>query len=98
MSEASDRYYHREREKLVKKLGGECEVCGEKDPVNLHFHHVEPVEEGSRAGGMQHLYRIRKEISNGVDIKLLCQKCHQQKHNKRDDLEPLSTYTEEEIA
>lgn len=96
MSEASDRYYHREREKLIKKLGGECTECGSEE--DLHFHHVEPVEEGNRGGGMQHLYRLRKEIDNGVDIELRCKSCHIEEHRKRSDLEPLSSYMTEEIA
>lgn len=95
MTEASNRFYHREREKLVERLGGVCEECGIDE--NLHFHHVEPLEEEDRGGGMQHLYRLREEISNGVDVELRCKSCHVEVHRRRDDLEPLSSYMTDDI-
>ena len=89
-------YYREKRQELIDKLGGECEECGKKE--NLHFHHVNPIEIADREGGWQHLYMIMENLENGVEIELRCKQCHIEEHRRRDDLEPLSSYMEEEIA
>jgi len=56
-----------------------CEVCGERDPVVLEFHHIDPtIKEANvaTASGWS-LERLKKEIAKCC---ALCANCHRKLH------------------
>ena len=80
-----------ERAILYKKLGGECDSCGEKfNPnlkrSNLEFHHKfydkDDQRLKSKFGGVgsKHILEIKHMVENGINPKkkfgLLCQQCN----------------------
>jgi len=88
-------YYHEKRKELIEKVsGGVCEKdeCIEDRAEKLHFHHVEPIEESDREGGWQHLYRIKEDLENGIEIEVLCTHHHIKEHRERTDLTPLTRF------
>jgi 5-methylcytosine-specific restriction endonuclease McrA len=68
-------YYHRERDKIIEKLGGKCRVCGSRD--NLEIHHIKPCKRywtsGGNSGGT---VRLRDWRRNFDKLVLLCKRCH----------------------
>lgn len=80
-SASSIGYYRQRRQKLTQLLGGRCEKCGASD-CELHFHHMDFEEpNGSHAlGGWQMVYKVEAEISQGINIQLLCRDCHMKVH------------------
>lgn len=70
-------YYHRERAKIIKKLGGKCLKCGRTD--NLEIHHIKNghKEVMSGAGQLMRLTEWKKNIDN---LSLLCHEHHTEYH------------------
>jgi len=64
------------RQILVNELGKKCIVCGDKDPWNLDFHHLDPSQKEFNIGrhiGVFGLERLRTEAKKCV---LICCKHH----------------------
>ena len=68
------------KKKLVKKLGGECIVCGYKRCLAaLHFHHLNPFEKKFNISDKNRLdNELKNELKKCV---LLCNRCHTEYHN-----------------
>jgi len=72
-------YYHKEKNKLIKELGGSCSKCGRKK--NIEIHHK--IEIGfRRPSGM--LNRLTEWKRNKWNLQLLCRNCHTLHHQKRE--------------
>lgn len=59
-----------------------CEVCGEKDPVVLDFHHEDPAKKDQAVASMtnQAPDRVWAEV---LKCKVLCANDHRREHAKR---------------
>jgi len=71
------RYYRKERNDVVKQLGGKCDVCGTKR--NLQIHHKKPIRTSSGRGSIWRLTEQKRHIKN---CELLCRKHHLDIDNK----------------
>jgi len=74
-------YYHRERDRIIKQLGGKCIVCGATD--NLHIHHIIPYN-GKNHRGRGAIARLLDWKNNIDKICLLCEECHKLYHQTYD--------------
>jgi len=74
-------YYHRERDKIIKQLGGKCIACGTTD--NLHIHHIIPYN-GKNHRGRGAIARLLDWKNNMDKICLLCEECHKLYHQTYD--------------
>lgn len=81
------KYYFGKRYELLHKLSNknghdsvECRDCGKK--TSLEFHHENKDDSDYTLSGYKHFYKIRDDIENGVDMIILCKKCHKLKHKK----------------
>jgi hypothetical protein len=83
-------YYHEYRWELLSDICGfnipMCEQCGRLlhvDIDSLHVHHVNHEEgHGDQQGGWQHLYKLRDDFENGVELEVLCHGCHDHRHTQ----------------
>ena len=83
-------YYHRERAKIIKKLGGKCLKCGRIE--NLEIHHIRNghKEICSGAGRLTRLFEWKKNMDN---LSLLCYNCHKVYHFLvREDVNSLTLF------
>lgn len=73
--------YFGKKLRLVEKLGGKCEICGETSPFALEFHHKDPSKKENIFNKLRNfrLSIIEKEI---VNCSLLCGNCHSELHYK----------------
>ena len=86
--------YHKRRYAALQTICGHripmCEQCGKLlhvDTSELHVHHVNEDEgHGRSEGGWQHLYRIEKDIAEGVEMEVLCTSCHKHHHENLEGL------------
>lgn len=71
------KYYHRERAKIIMKLGGVCQKCACTD--NLEIHHIRNGYKAtmSGAGQLARLCEWKKNINN---LSLLCHEHHLEYH------------------
>jgi len=78
--------YKKYRTELIDELGGNCENCGTEE--NLHFHHINPEDSHkSGLGGWNHIFKVKNDIKNGVEVVLLCESCHRIIHENEDNFE-----------
>ena len=63
-----------------------CAVCGEKDPIVLDLHHLDPLIKiaplSRMVNGRSSYATIRAELEKCV---VLCANCHRREHAKADD-------------
>lgn len=71
-------YYHREREKIIQRLGGKCIACGTTE--NLEIHHIWQYN-GKRHHGRGRITRLLDWKNNIDKITLLCRECHREYHS-----------------
>jgi len=66
----------------IKTLGGKCNICGNKNPIVLELHHINPENKEKCFSDMvrknSNYKSIKKEIQK---CKLYCRNCHQELHN-----------------
>jgi hypothetical protein len=90
--EANRRYYFKSKQaiytqagerrrtvrlELIEKLGGKCEICGERDPIVLDFDHI---ENNGRAHRREHGNRSVFLVKKCLDLyQLLCKNCNWRK-------------------
>jgi len=83
----ADRRTRRKRERkiwAIKTLGGKCVNCGETDPEELQFHHMNgetkaPGYRGISDAAQWSWERFTAEVSKCV---LFCMSCHLEQHRK----------------
>lgn len=67
--------YIREKNELIKKLGGKCSVCGSTE--GLEFDHIEREGKKFAITAKLHSKELDEELSK---CQLLCYICHKKKH------------------
>jgi len=70
--------YHKQRNILIKTLGGQCEHCNGQERLEFH------TKDGSGehgCGGWKKLYLVKINMEKG-NIQLLCHDCHTAHHIK----------------
>jgi len=78
--EGVKRQREKKRERYLEiKRQYSCEICGEKDPVCLEFHHVDPKtkEAAIAVAAGWGLERLKREIAK---CRPLCANCHRKLH------------------
>ena len=70
-------YYHKERAKIIKKLGGKCLKCGRIE--NLEIHHIRNGHKEVMSGAGQ-LARLCEWKTNMDNLSLLYTNHHQEYH------------------
>lgn len=57
-----------------------CKTCGEQDPSNLHFHHIEPSKKSFSLAAMAYhsVKEVRQEMAK---CHVLCKECHTRVHH-----------------
>jgi len=82
------------KNKLVKKLGGECVVCGYKRCLAaLHFHHIDPFD---KKFNISEKTRLTKELKDELKkCIIVCANCHSEIHQGLIDQEYLAELKEE---
>lgn len=69
--------------KGINLLGGECEICGDKNIFHLSFHHINDDKEFTIADLKNIRWSIiEEEIKK---CKLICENCHAEKHYYEDN-------------
>ena len=67
--------------KILARKNGGCVICGEKDPVVIQFHHVDPKKKsfdiGFLLGSKMSEQRLEEELDKCVP---LCANCHMRVH------------------
>ncbi len=67
------------KEKAIRFMGGECQVCGyHKYQGALDFHHIDPSTKSFGIGGYRHSRswdRVKKELAKCI---LVCANCHRE--------------------
>jgi len=85
-----DSWYKSKRFEMLCRLSKghvpSCKDCGKIlywNTDKLHFHHVNQ-EEGFKSGigGKQHLLQVIKQAKQGVEIDVLCHRCHAARHEQ----------------
>lgn len=67
-----------------------CAFCGEREPVCLDFHHIDP---GSKSVSLAKSHSIQEIVEEAGKCVLICRNCHAKVHAKllpADDLRPIS--------
>ena len=74
---------------LVKKLGGNCFICGySKNTSALTFHHTDPKEKSFQLDLRSLSNRKQSKIDNEIEkCILICHNCHSELHNPQHNLE-----------
>lgn len=76
-AEAVSRYRRRVKERLIKRAGGCCQICGyDRHAGALHFHHLDPAKKSfllSRNGVTRSFAEVAAEADKCA---LLCGNCH----------------------
>ena len=77
MKEYMAKRYHNTREKLYKRLGNKCKMCGNKEGP-FHLDHIDSSKKTMRAADLHSVNdkKFEEEIGN---LQLLCPKCHRTK-------------------
>lgn len=84
-------YYHKNRRNLLLRIQEEngrdseevsCRECSKSgyEPDKFHIHHINK-EDGyeSGIGGLQHYRNCRDDFEAGIELEILCPKCHKNK-------------------
>lgn len=69
--------YHSTREKLYKRLGNKCKMCGNKEGP-FHLDHIDSSKKTMRAADL-HSVNDKKFEAEVKGLQLLCPKCHRAK-------------------
>jgi hypothetical protein len=73
--------YQGRRNRLLLDIGlGMCAHCGSIEKLTVHHCDGNGLSHG--IGGRQQLYKLEKEFRDGVEMKVLCDECHQEEHKQ----------------
>jgi len=83
--------YRKRRWNLLSKICGVhvpmCMQCGKilyVDLGQLHVHHINRDQgHGTQEGGWQHLLKLEEDLENGIELEVLCEACHERRHNRK---------------
>jgi hypothetical protein len=77
MKEYMAKRYHNTRDKIYKRLGGKCKMCGNKEGP-FHLDHIDSSKKTMRAADLHSVNdgKFEEEIRN---LAILCVPCHKKK-------------------
>lgn len=67
--------------RMVKKARG-CQVCGLRDPMQLHFHHRDPSAKRAKVSGGLLLSKMSRILEELAKCDVLCGPCHRDRHRQ----------------
>ena len=73
------RWRNKDRDEVIKLLGGKCDICGMTDERVFCVHHIDGRDYPNgfkKETGSQGWSRYLKEYKAGVRLQLLCMNCH----------------------
>lgn len=73
--------YQARRNELLFTLGlGMCAHCGIVEKLTIH--HCDGNGHSHGLGGIQQLHKLETDLTNGVEMIVLCRSCHEEEHRQ----------------
>lgn len=66
----------KQRKKLLHELGGECQICKEKNFKKLTLHHKKSFKARGIKRPSGRLAQVQEMIANKDNLEVLCEVCH----------------------